>query len=316
MPGKGGPENSCCSYRGVRQRTWGRWVAEIREPNIRKELVERRRRLWLGSFSTGEEAARAYDKAARAMYGSSARLNFPDDEEDDSQQSVVFSQVSKSVETSSAASGRTNFLCKELSSDPESSPVVCPKENSTVSDNDLEFFQNLLAQETFDFDDINTLTERIADNEEVEEEISEKDFWDLLFGGSPDNDIEPLNVVGTENSALEWKQTGKYCSFSSTTLSWAGEKVETPAAIEEEKKEELEGIMDYSGRDLQAFEETNNITSSHPVSTDHKSFTQEMNCDVHQLRLSFEDQLQFGMPSGFSPVSGTRCPAARRNAEG
>lgn len=70
MKGKGGPENSQCNYRGVRQRTWGKWVGEIREPN-------RGRRLWLGTFSTGQEAALAYDEAARAMYGPSARLNFP-----------------------------------------------------------------------------------------------------------------------------------------------------------------------------------------------------------------------------------------------
>ncbi|KAF3636848.1 Dehydration-responsive element-binding protein 2D [Capsicum annuum] len=68
--GKGGPQNALCEYRGVRQRTWGKWVAEIREP-------KKRTRLWLGSFATAEEAAMAYDEAARRLYGPDAYLNLP-----------------------------------------------------------------------------------------------------------------------------------------------------------------------------------------------------------------------------------------------
>ncbi|KAK7339967.1 hypothetical protein VNO77_20657 [Canavalia gladiata] len=78
MRGKGGPQNSDCKFRGVRQRIWGKWVAEIREPINGKLVGEKANRLWLGTFSTALEAALAYDEAAKAMYGPYARLNFPE----------------------------------------------------------------------------------------------------------------------------------------------------------------------------------------------------------------------------------------------
>ncbi|XP_059446331.1 dehydration-responsive element-binding protein 2A-like [Corylus avellana] len=122
MKGKGGPENSSCKYRGVRQRTWGKWVAEIREPKGKK--------MWLGSFENSVDAALSYDKAAKALYGSRARLNFLHN------CSATTTPSSICLTTTSGNSGSTNY------SEDISMKLVTP--NLRNEDEEDEWSSNIL----------------------------------------------------------------------------------------------------------------------------------------------------------------------------
>ncbi|RVW32198.1 Ethylene-responsive transcription factor WIN1 [Vitis vinifera] len=134
-------------FRGVRQRHWGSWVAEIRHPLLYSPhsfllilvLLFIKRRVWLGTFETAEEAARAYDEAAVMMSGRNAKTNFPtavnhaNNEESSSSSPTALSAILSAKLRKCCKSPSPSLTCLRL--DTENSNIgVWQKRAGTRSD--------------------------------------------------------------------------------------------------------------------------------------------------------------------------------------